>query len=136
MKRHFYIIALILPILLFSCKSAGQIAKTNFDSDVIQTVKNMNTRQKIGQVLMVNFRYCKASEYFGPKTNLTDFEEQENKQRNKTIRQINDKIFYYKYSPYYSLKLSTKAFFYYNQKWCILASIYKFMVHYTIFSFW
>ena len=75
MKRHFYIIALILPILLFSCKSAGQIAKTNFDSDVIQTVKNMNTRQKIGQVLMVNFRYCKASEYSGPKTNLTDFED-------------------------------------------------------------
>lgn len=81
MKRHFIYVTflfsalLAFSILFFSCKSTVHSNNNSFDDDVIQIVNGMTVRQKIGQVLMVNFRYCKASEYNGPKISTTDFED-------------------------------------------------------------
>lgn len=45
-----------------------------FDNDVISIVNNMSLRQKIGQLFLVNFRYCKSSEAEKYLNKVTDFE--------------------------------------------------------------
>ena len=46
----------------------------NPDSDIVQLVQKMTLRQKIGQVMLVNFRYCRLSEAESNFSQATDFE--------------------------------------------------------------
>lgn len=76
MQKHFLLItSLVFSLFFFSCKSVAHSNNSTFDSDVIELVNSMSVRQKIGQVLMMNFRYCKASEFNGKPSSLTDFED-------------------------------------------------------------
>lgn len=77
MKKPIFItVILAVMVLFFSCKTTKLSRNKNtFDYDVIQIVNKMTTRQKIGQVLMLNFRYCKFSESLGHSTEITDFED-------------------------------------------------------------
>lgn len=76
MKKNFLLItSLIFSLIFFSCRSTAHSKNSAFDSDVIQIVNNMTIRQKIGQILMMNFRYCKTSEFNETPSSVTDYED-------------------------------------------------------------
>lgn len=79
MKKFFILI--IFSLLFFSCQSTNKTAGHNsgFDKDVIQIVNDMSLRQKIGQVLLINFRYCKSTEAKSNFDRITNYENYDGK---------------------------------------------------------
>lgn len=81
MKRLF-IFLFASSIFFFACTSTNknlqnqkkECPQKEFDEDVKQIVKKMTIRQKIGQLFLVNFRYCAISEATKYFNKATDFE--------------------------------------------------------------
>ncbi|MGN0739393.1 MAG: glycoside hydrolase family 3 protein [Treponema sp.] len=80
MKR-IYFFTLVFMLSILSCRTtvtenpAQPSVKTqNPDGDIVQLVQKMTLRQKIGQIMLVNFRYCRISEAESNFSQATDFE--------------------------------------------------------------
>lgn len=71
-------------LLFFSCTSTKQAPKpkARFDSDVTKIVSKMTTREKIGQVLLVNFRFFDVNEWNFPHGDLIEYEDINGKKYN------------------------------------------------------
>lgn len=81
MKHVFF--AFAFAFFIFSCKTpkqetavlpAQEKSENTSDSSIEQIINKMSLRQKIGQVFIVNFRYCALSEAESGFGSITDFE--------------------------------------------------------------